>query len=146
MSKRATKARPKPPPKSVKLTDDEAREFARLVQQQQAVKLQVENASCGLVSERDLAQAFSEVTGLPLITGDDYPETPELERLLPMRFMREAHLVPLFGEDQHLVLAMADPSDSFSRDAAAMALGQPLALRVGLPTEIDAAVRATSEP
>ncbi len=94
----------------------------------------------GLVSERDLAQAFSEVTGLPLMASDDYPETPELERLLPMRFMREAHLVPLFVEDHRLVLAMADPSDAFSRDSAAMALGQPLALRVGLPAEIDVTI------
>ena len=54
----------------------------------------------GLVSERDLAQAFSEVTGLPLMTGDDYPETPELERLLPMRFNRvRAHKIKTDWED-----------------------------------------------
>ena len=49
---------------------------------------------------------------LDLATVKDFVE-PELHKLL----------VPLFVEDQHVVLAMADPSDSFSRDAAAMALG-----------------------
>jgi len=94
----------------------------------------------GLVSERDLADAFVGVLDLPLVTGDEYPATPELERMLPPRFMREAHLVPLFEEAGRIVIAVADPTDTFNQDAAAMACGMPVTVWVGLPSEIDAAI------
>ena len=94
----------------------------------------------GLVSERDLAEAFAGVLELPLVTGDEYPATPELERMLPQRFMKEAHLVPLFEEDGRIVIAVADPTDTFNQEAAAMACGMPVTVWVGLPSEIEAAI------
>jgi len=94
----------------------------------------------GLVSERDLAEAFARVLELPLVTADDYPAAPELERLLPQRFMKEAHLVPLFEEAGRIVIAVADPTDTFSQNAAAMACGMPVTVWVGLPSEIDAVI------
>jgi len=98
----------------------------------------------GLVSERDLAQSFATVLDLPLAVAADYPETPAVEGGISLRFMKDAHVVPLRheeeGEAERLLVAVADPSDAFTADAVAMALGEPVELRIGLPSEIDAAI------
>ena len=94
----------------------------------------------GLVSERDLAQSLGEVLDLPPATAADYPQTPAVEEGISLRFMKDAHVVPLRQEDDRLLLAVADPTDGFTTDAVAMALGQPMEVRIGLPSEIDAAI------
>jgi general secretion pathway protein E len=94
----------------------------------------------GLISERDLAQSFGEVLDLPPATAADYPQTPAVEEGISLRFMKDAHVVPLRQEDDLLLLAVADPTDGFTTDAVAMALGVPVEARVGLPSEIDAAI------
>ncbi|MEN1728209.1 MAG: hypothetical protein AAGJ52_07185, partial [Pseudomonadota bacterium] len=47
----------------------------------------------GLVSERDLARAQSELMGIELISDKDYPEdAPEIDRI-SVRYMKQQHLV-----------------------------------------------------
>jgi general secretion pathway protein E len=94
----------------------------------------------GLVSERDLALSLSEVMGLPLAVAADYPESPALESGISLRFMKDVHMVPLGQDEEGLELALADPTDDFTAAAVAMATEQPVRLRVGLPSEIDAAI------
>ncbi len=94
----------------------------------------------GLVSERDLALSFGEVMDLAPAAAADYPQTPAMEEGISLRFMKDAHAVPLRLEDDRLLLAVADPSDGFTVDAVAMALEVPVDVCVGLPSEIDAAI------
>ncbi len=94
----------------------------------------------GLVSERDLAQALAETLGLRLATAEDYPPTPSLEPAISLRFMKDAHLVPLRQDEEGLVVALADPTDAYPAQAATLATGLPARVLVGLPGDIDAAI------
>jgi len=94
----------------------------------------------GLVSERELAAAFAEVLALPLIAAEEYPAAPVLERGVSIRFLKEAHVLPVFLEGGKLTLAMADPTDDFAREAVAAAANLPVVPCVGVQSEIDAAI------
>ncbi len=93
----------------------------------------------GLVSERDMAEAFAALYGLPLVKTDDYPDLPLLEDSVSPRFLKESRVIPLFEQDQGIVLAMANPTDTYAISALQLASGKPVLPRVGLPTEIEVA-------
>ena len=91
----------------------------------------------GLVSERDLARAQSELLDIPMVTEKDYPETaPELESV-SVRYMKQQHLVPVRIDDDTLEVVMADPCDEFALRALGMATGRQVLPRVGVTSEID---------
>ncbi len=97
-------------------------------------------AKLGLVSERELAQIFSRVLELDLLQADDYPEEPVLEDQISLRFMKESRLLPLYLEDEQLVLAVADPTVKFTKESMAIATGHEIQIKVGLPSEIESAI------
>src|SRR5690348_10513592 len=69
-------------------------------------------ARLGLVSERDLAEAWAETLHLPLVSAKDAPETPPGhadQSSLSLRFMKQHHVVPIGERDGALELAVADP-------------------------------------
>jgi len=99
----------------------------------------------GLVSDRDMAAAMASVLDLSLIQADDYPDEPVAADYLSLRFLKDAHIVPLCDDDDGLEIAVADPIDSYATQAVAMALGQPVRLRVGLSADIDAALERLYE-
>ena len=95
----------------------------------------------GLVSERDHAETCAEVLGLRLLAArqvpDDPPELVDGAQPLSARFLRQFHLCPL-GEAQGRILVwMADPFDSYARDAVKLATGLEVQPLVGLRSEID---------
>lgn len=93
-------------------------------------------ARLGLASERDIAESCAELLALPLVLARDCPEQPPPLQV-PPRFLRQFHIVP-FRETEHEVEALvADPLDPYPVEALALALGKPVAVRVGLPSEID---------
>jgi len=94
----------------------------------------------GLVSERDLAQAFSEVLDIPLAEPSDYPQLPIASESLSLRFLKDARVLPLREDESELVVVMSDPSDAFALDAVALAVGKPVTRAVGLPSEIELAL------
>ena len=101
----------------------------------------------GLVSERALAEALAGLLGLPLATSSDYPQVPLFTDQLKGKFLRRARAMPIGAGENRVVLAMADPLDQFTRDAAAAALGRPVAVAVAVPVELDAAFdRLYAEP
>jgi general secretion pathway protein E len=100
----------------------------------------------GLVSERDMGQAFAHVLDLPLVEPADFPEAPICADDLSLRFLRDAHILPLKESDDGLEAAFADPTDLFGQQALAMAVGKPVVPRVGLPSEIEAALERLYTP
>ncbi len=93
----------------------------------------------GLVNERDLAQAYATLLGLPLAQAGSYPEEPLFPDRLAPRFLRHARALPIAQEGETLVLAMADPLDRFTPAAAAAATGCTTRVVVGVPIELEAA-------
>ncbi|HEX5951534.1 MAG TPA: type II secretion system ATPase GspE [Rhodanobacteraceae bacterium] len=90
----------------------------------------------GLVSERDMAETWAELLDLPLLAAKDAPEAPP-ELVLPVRFLKQHHVVPLAERDGTLELLVADPADVYPAQAVALAAGKPVALRVGVRAEVD---------
>ncbi|WP_376692668.1 type II secretion system ATPase GspE [Wenzhouxiangella sp. EGI_FJ10409] len=91
----------------------------------------------GLVSERDLARAQSELLEIPMVTEKDYPETAPQIDAISVRYMKQQHLVPVRIDDEVLEVVMADPCDEFALRALAMATGREVRPRVGVTSEID---------
>ncbi|MBD8872715.1 type II secretion system ATPase GspE [Rhodanobacter sp. DHB23] len=94
-------------------------------------------ARLGLVNERELAEAWSELLAVPLLSARDAPELapPDLE--LSLRFLKQQHVVPVADGGHGLALVVADPADPYPLQAVTLAAGRPVALRIGLRSEID---------
>ena len=91
----------------------------------------------GLVSERDVAEAESELLDLPLIRTADLPdEAPELAGV-SMRFLRQSLILPVAASNGDLTVVMANPRDHFALKALAMASGKTIVPQVGIASEIE---------
>ena len=94
----------------------------------------------GLVSERDLARAQSELLNIELISDKDYPEdAPQIDDI-SVRYMKQQHLVPIRCDEQQIEVVMADPHDRFALKALCMACGRKVVPKVGVTSEIDNAI------
>jgi general secretion pathway protein E len=94
-------------------------------------------ARLGLVSERDLAEAWSELLNAPLLAAREAPELPPPEVDISLRFLKQQHVVPVRDGEDGLALIVADPADPYPVHAVELATGRPVALRIGLRSEID---------
>ncbi|OZB57176.1 MAG: type II secretion system protein GspE, partial [Lysobacterales bacterium 13-68-4] len=88
-------------------------------------------ARLGLVSERDLAQAWSELLDAPLVAARDLPELPPSELDVSPRFLKQQHVVPIRRGEDGLALVVSDPADPYPLDAVRLAAGKPVALCIG---------------
>ena len=94
-------------------------------------------ARLGLVSERDLAEAWSELLKVPLLATRDAPDVAPTELDISVRFLKQQHVVPVRQGDDDLALVVADPADTYPLHAVRLAAGKPVALCIGLRSEID---------
>jgi general secretion pathway protein E len=90
----------------------------------------------GMVSERDMAEAGSEVLGMPLLLARDCPEAPPEGVALALRFMKQQAVCPVGETESEVVLLMADPQDTYAAEAVALATGREVSGRIGLRSEI----------
>jgi len=91
----------------------------------------------GLVSEKDVAEAESDLLDLPLIRTADLPEeAPELPTV-SVRFLRQNLLLPIAESNGDLTVVMANPRDEFARKALSMASGKNIIPQVGIASEIE---------
>ncbi|QBQ54178.1 type II secretion system ATPase GspE [Nitrosococcus wardiae] len=112
---------------------------ARRLAMEEGIRFSAMLIRLGLISERDMAEAFSALLDLPLLGASDY-DGGGLNGQVSLRFLKESRAVPVLEEEDAVVVAMADPSDRYVQDAIALAYGKPISLRVGLPSEIEAAL------
>ncbi|MBT5458228.1 MAG: type II secretion system protein GspE, partial [Rhodospirillaceae bacterium] len=96
----------------------------------------------GIVSERDIADAFADNLAVPVAQRTDYPAAPLYEDALLPAFLKTRRLLPVSEKDDRLVLAMADPMDDFAADAVAMKLGMGVERMVALPSELEEALES----
>ena len=129
------------------MVDQRSFERARRVAAETDTRLDRILTQLGIVSERSLAEAFAGLLGLPLATAREYPEAPLFADRLKAKFLRRARAMPIAADDRGVTLAMADPLDSFTRDAVAAALERPVVAAVAVPVELEAALdRLYAEP
>jgi general secretion pathway protein E len=91
----------------------------------------------GLVSERDVAEAESDLLDLPLVRTADLPnEIPELPDI-SLRYLKQNLILPIAESNGDLTVVMANPRDEFARKALSMASGKNIVLQVGIASEIE---------
>jgi general secretion pathway protein E len=94
-------------------------------------------ARLGLVSERDLAEAWSELLHAPMLAAKDAPEMPPADIDISVRFLKQQHVVPVRSGEDGLALMVADPADAYPLHAVRLATGKAVSLCIGLRSEID---------
>jgi general secretion pathway protein E len=126
--------------KNGKLGKTELRRAQRLTAQSKEDKLPALLLKLGMVAERDVTEALAEVSGLPLVEKDDYPEVPQLESSISPRFMKTYRVVGLSSDNVKASVAVADPLDTYVISALRLACAKPVLLSVGLATDIENAI------
>ena len=121
--------------------DPRAIERARLVATESGQRVDSVMLQLGLVSERQLAETAAALLGTVVVTPDRYPVVlPDCAAQLTPRFLRGVRALPLSDDDGTLVLALADPLDSFVPAAVAAATGRTIRVQVAVPVELEAAL------
>jgi general secretion pathway protein E len=121
--------------------DPRAIERARLVAAESGQRVDSVMLQLGLVSERQLAETAAALLGTVVVTPDRYPVVlPDCATQLTPRFLRGVCALPLSDDDGTLVLALADPLDSFVPAAVAAATGRTIRVEVAVPVELEAAL------
>jgi general secretion pathway protein E len=121
------------------LCDARGMERARRIADETGQRVDAVLSQLGLVSERGLATAYSELLEVPVATPARFPAEPLFAERLTARFLRHARALPVAVEQERLVIAVADPLDRFTPAAIAAAIGQPVAIEVAVPIELEAA-------
>jgi len=106
------------------------------VSQTRAEALGVALVKFGILSEGDLAESLSQLTGLPVTPAQDYARIESLPEQLPLRFLKSAFAVPLEFSDGTLVLAMAEPRDLDTIHSISVTVGRRIEPRIGLYSHI----------
>ena len=94
----------------------------------------------GLCSEADVADAFVESGQFEKVTAEDYPLEPQLPETVSLRFLKNYHVIGLSNTEDNITVAMMDPDDRFTIDALRLATEKPVIAKVGVLSEIDAAL------
>jgi len=110
------------------------------LQAESGVALGVLLVRLGLVSDRDMANIQSRLTGFPLLDEKEIPDIPILTDLLSAKFLQDAYILPIDETEEHLVIAMVDPGDEFTIQAIELASRKPLLIKIATTTQIDNAL------
>jgi general secretion pathway protein E len=94
----------------------------------------------GLCSELDVADAFVETGPFEKVKSDQYPSEMQLPESVSLRFLKNNHIIGLGHTYDDISIAMMDPNDQSSIDALKLATGKTVIPKVGLLSEIDAAL------
>jgi general secretion pathway protein E len=112
----------------------------RRVAAEQRARLDKVLVQLGLLTERQLAEAYCVLTGAPLTNAACYPKTPKLPLHLKAAFLRSARACPLAVSENEITLAVVDPLDDFTPAAVAAATSMQVRLEVAVPIELESAM------
>jgi len=99
----------------------------------------------GFVSEKDVAESLAGQLGLPLASGADLPGEPVGGIDIPPRFLKHHRTLVLDADDRAVRVAMAIPQDRYVLDALRLQTGRDIEPHLGMPSEIDGALRRIYE-
>jgi general secretion pathway protein E len=94
----------------------------------------------GASAEAEVGAALAELHQIALVCREDYGPVESLDGKISARFLRKYQAVPIGEEGDSIVLAVADPGNKFTSRAVSVACDRPVICRVGLSSEIDAAI------
>ena len=123
-----------------KLSTSELKKVERVQKTSVAESLPQLLVKLGLCSELDVADAFVESGQFEKVVPEQYPIERQLPETVSLRFLKNYHLIGLSVSDEEVSIAMMDPEDSFTINALSLMLGKVVKVKVGLLSEIDAAL------
>ena len=123
-----------------KLSASELKKVERVKKTSAAENIPQLLVKLGLCSELDVADAFVESGQFEKVKSDQYPPETQLPETVSLRFLKNYHVIGLNHSDDDITVAMMDPEDRFAIDALSLATGKPIIAKVGLLSEIDAAL------
>ena len=123
-----------------KLSVSELKKVERVQKTSVAESLPQLLVKLGLCSELDVADAFVESGRLEKVASDQYPLEMQLPDTVSLRFLKNYHVIGLSHTDDDITVAMMDPEDQFTIAALGLATGKLVTAKVGLLSEIDAAI------
>jgi len=95
----------------------------------------------GLVSEADVAGALSSQLSVELLAAADYPESPIRLDAVAQDFLLNNAVVPVADSGSETRFAATMPQDPFLGKALAMAVDKPVAIVLGLESDINKALQ-----
>ena len=123
-----------------KLSASELKKVERVQKTSIAESLPQLLVKLGLCSELDVADAFVESGKFEKISSDQYPIERQLPEDVSLRFLKNYHIIGLDATDVQVTVAMMDPQDDFTINALSLMIGKSIIVKVGLLSEIDAAL------
>ena len=123
-----------------KLSASELKKVKQVKKTSVAESLPLLLVKLGLCSELDVADAFVESGHFEKVTSDQYPLEMQLPETVSLRFLKNCHVIGLSHTDNDITVAMMDPEDQSNIDALRLATGKSVIPKVGLLSEIDAAL------
>ncbi|MGR9106176.1 MAG: type II secretion system ATPase GspE [Gammaproteobacteria bacterium] len=119
------------------LREGDLKRAMRLAEQAGDEKLPALLVKLGLLSEKDAASVLAEVSGFPLISEKEYPDSSPFGEEISLKFLQEYHVVGVKKDGDSIVVAMADPFDDYVIQALSLASNQSILKSVGIGSEID---------
>ncbi|NOS88068.1 MAG: type II secretion system ATPase GspE [Methylococcaceae bacterium] len=123
-----------------KLSASELKKVERVKKTSVAESLALLLVKLGLCSELDVADAFVESGGFEKVVTDQYPVESPLPENVSLRFLKNYHVIGFSQAEHEVTVVMMDPEDQFTIDALRLATGKAVNVKVGLLSEIDAAL------
>jgi general secretion pathway protein E len=126
--------------KREKLSASELKKVERVKKTSVAEGLPQLLVKLGLCSELDVADAFVEAGNFEKVRPDQYPLEMQLPENVSLRFLKQYHVIGLSQDQRSITVAMMDPVDEFVIDSLNLVTGKEIIPKVGLLSEIDAAL------
>lgn len=98
-----------------------------------------------ILESASLVRAISAYYGIPAVDEREWPSEPLFSGKISLAFMRESKVFPIADTDDGVILAMADPSDSYTLEAIRLATHRPIIPMVAAAEDIDAAIERISQ-
>ena len=109
-------------------------ERARRAAAESGIGLPSAVVNLGLAPENTVAETLARTLSLPLVEADEWPA--EAVGDASTRWMEQARLLPLRLEDDHVVVASADPTDTAALHAVTLLFDLPVRVRVATQSDI----------
>ena len=124
------------------LRENDLNKVTKIREQMEETGLPLLLVRLGLCSEKDVANALATVTGLAIVTPEDYPDTPVLPEQISLRFLKEFHLVGIAADKDKVVVAVMDPENAVVLKLLQLVCDVEIELKIGLLADIDRAIEA----
>jgi type IV pilus assembly protein PilB len=95
----------------------------------------------GMVTEEAVSRALAEQFGLEFVDLQGFKIDEAILSEFPPDVIYRLHFVPLYQEDESLVIAIADPTDVINLDELELLLDRPLKIKVAAKSQISQIIK-----